>query len=133
MTLNSQKTKLLFGAIYLVLIVFMLVFFLSKYNISDFFSYNFIKLNKDVILKYKSDNFVIFTFLFIFFCIVWILLLGFAMPLLIFSGFVFGKWWGTIIVLTATTVGATLLYLLAGLFFKDLIEKKISLITKQNL
>ena len=54
------------------------------------------------------------------------LLLGFAMPLLIFSGFVFGKWWGILIAIFSTTVGATLLYLLANLFFKDIVEKKFA-------
>ena len=48
------------------------------------------------------------------------------MPLLIFSGFVFGKWWGIIIVLTATTIGATLLYLLVGFFFKETIKNKLA-------
>ena len=64
-------------------------------------------------------SFILFlTVIFFIFSIVWILLLGFAMPLLIFSGFVFGKWWGIAIVLTATTIGATLLYLLVGFFFQ---------------
>ena len=48
------------------------------------------------------------------------------MPLLIFSGFVFGKWWGIIIVLTSTTIGATLLYLLVGFFFREAIEHKLA-------
>jgi len=47
--------------------------------------------------------------------------------LLIFSGFVFGKWWGILIVLTSTTIGAALLYLLAGLFFRDTIQKNFAL------
>ena len=38
----------------------------------------------------------------------------------------FGKWWGISIVLVATTIGATLLYLLAGIFFQDIIEKKLA-------
>jgi uncharacterized membrane protein YdjX (TVP38/TMEM64 family) len=48
------------------------------------------------------------------------------MPLLIFSGFVFGKWWGIAIVLTSTTIGATLLYLLVGFFFKETIKNKLA-------
>jgi uncharacterized membrane protein YdjX (TVP38/TMEM64 family) len=48
------------------------------------------------------------------------------MPLLIFSGFVFGKWWGILIVLTATTIGATFLYLMVGHFFKDMVEEKLA-------
>ena len=54
------------------------------------------------------------------------MLLGFALPLLIFSGFVFGKWFGILIVLTATTIGATFLYMLAGFFFRDMIEEKLA-------
>jgi len=54
------------------------------------------------------------------------LLLGFAMPLLVFSGFVFGKWWGITIVLTSTTIGATLLYLLVGFFFREAIKDKLA-------
>ena len=48
------------------------------------------------------------------------------MPLLIFSGFVFGKWWGILIVLVSTTIGATLLYLLVGLFFRKKVEEKLA-------
>ena len=44
----------------------------------------------------------------------------------IFAGFVFGKWWGILIVLTATTIGATILYILAGYFFRDIIEEKLA-------
>ena len=48
------------------------------------------------------------------------------MPLLIFSGFVFGKWWGIVIVLISTTIGATILYFLAGLFFRNIIQEKFT-------
>ena len=86
----------------------------------------FIKINKDIILKYKSENFLFLTIIFFIFSILWVLLLGFAMPLLIFAGFVFGKWWGIIIVLTATTAGATLLYILVSFFFRESIKEKLA-------
>jgi uncharacterized membrane protein YdjX (TVP38/TMEM64 family) len=89
-------------------------------------SYEFIRINKDVILKYKTENFLFLAIIFFIFCIFWILLLGFAMPLLIFSGFVFGKWWGILIVLTSTTVGAALLYILVGFFFRETIKEKLA-------
>tara|TARA_B100000945_G_scaffold79815_1_gene61593 strand:- start:3448 stop:4095 length:648 start_codon:yes stop_codon:yes gene_type:complete len=95
-------------------------------DIKDLTSYEFIKSNKDIIFKYKNENFLFLTILFFLFCIIWVLLLGFAMPLLIFGGFVFGTMWGTIIVLTSTTIGATLLYKLVGVFFRDLIEEKLA-------
>ena len=126
MNLNSLNLKIIIGAIYLAIISIGLYFLFSNINLNDLMSYEFIRLNKDVILKYKSENFLFLTIIFFIFCIVWVLLLGFAMPLLIFSGFVFGKWWGILIVLTSTTIGAALLYLFVGFFFRETIKEKLA-------
>jgi len=126
MNLNSLNLKIIIGAIYLAIISIGLYFLFSAVDLNDLMSYEFVRLNKDVILKYKSENFLFLTIIFFIFCIVWVLLLGFAMPLLIFSGFVFGKWWGILIVLTSTTLGAALLYLLVGFFFREAIKEKLA-------
>ena len=57
---------------------------------------------------------------------VWVLFLGFVIPILLLSGFVFGKWWGILIGVTSTTVGATLLYILAIYFFQNFIKEKLA-------
>ncbi len=126
MNLNSLNLKIIIGAIYLAIILIGLYFLFSVVDLNDLMSYEFIRLNKDVILKYKSENFLFLGIIFFIFCIVWVLLLGFAMPLLIFSGFVFGKWWGILIVLTSTTIGAALLYILVGFFFRETIKEKLA-------
>ena len=126
MNLNSLKFKLILGITYLAIFSIGLYFLFSAIDIKDLMSYEFIRSNKDIILEYKSENFLFLSIAFFIFCIIWVLLLGFAMPLLIFSGFVFGKWWGILIVLTATTVGATFLYMLVGFFFRDSIKEKLA-------
>jgi len=126
MNLNTLNLKFIIGITYLSIISAGLYFLFSAIDIKDLMSYEFIRLNKDVILKYKNENFLFLTTIFFIFSIVWVLLLGFAMPLLIFSGFVFGKWWGILIVLTATTIGAALLYLLVGFFFREAIKVKLA-------
>ena len=126
MNTNSLSLKLILGITYLVIISIGLYFLLSVVDIKDLMSYEFIRLNKDIILKYKSENFLFLTFVFFVFSIVWVLLMGFAIPLLIFSGFIFGTWWGILIVLTSTTIGAVLLYMLVGFFFRDAIKKKLT-------
>ena len=126
MNVNSLNLKIILGIIYLAIISICLYFLFSIVDIKDLMSYEFIKSNKDVILKYKNDNFLFLTVIFFIFSVVWVLFLGFAMPLLIFSGFVFGKWWGILIVLVSTTIGATLLYILVGFFFREMIEKKLA-------
>ena len=126
MNLNSLNFKAILGITYLAILSIGLYFLFSVIDIKDLMSYEFIKINKDIILKYKTENFLFLGVIFFIFCIIWILLLGFAMPLLIFSGFVFGKWWGILIVLTSTTLGATLLYMLVGFFFREAITEKLA-------
>ena len=126
MNLNTLNLKLILGITYLSIFSIGLYFLFSVVDIKDLMSYEFIRSNKDIILKYKDENFLFLTIIFFIFSIIWVLFLGFAMPLLIFSGFVFGKWWGILIVLTATTIGATFLYLLVGHFFKDMVEEKLA-------
>ena len=126
MNFKLSKLKIVAGITYLIIITIGLFFLFSFVDVRDLMSYDFIKLNKDVILEYKQNNFLLLTILFFLFSIIWVLLLGFAMPLLLFAGFVFGKWWVIIIVLTATTIGATLLYILANLFFKEMIETNLA-------
>ena len=126
MKLNLLNPKLIVGVVYLSIISIGLYYLFSAIDIKDLMSYEFIRQNKDIILKYKNENFLFLTSIFFIFSIVWVLLLGFAMPLLIFSGFVFGKWWGITIVLTSTTIGATLLYLLVGFFFRETIKNKLA-------
>ena len=126
MNTNSLNLKLILGIAYLVIISIGLYFLFSAVDVKDLMSYEFIRSNKDIILKYKNENFLFLTVVFFVFSAIWVLLLGFVMPLLIFSGFVFGKWWGIIIVLTSTTIGATLLYILVNFFFQDTIKDKLA-------
>jgi len=125
MNLNSKKLKIILGITYLGIISTGLYFLFSIIDIKDLTSYEFIKSNKDIILKYKKENFLFLTSIYFIFSIIWVLLLGFAMPLLIFSGFVFGKWWGILIALTSTTIGATLLYVLVSFFFRESIKNNL--------
>ena len=126
MNSKSFNLKLFLGIAYIGIILIGLYYLFSIADIKDLTSYEFIRSNKDIILKYKDENFLFLTIIFFIFSIIWVLFLGFAMPLLIFSGFVFGKWWGILIVLTATTIGATFLYLLVEHFFKDMVEEKLA-------
>ena len=67
MNLNSLNLKLVLGITYLVIISFGLYFLFSAVDIKDLMSYDFIRLNKDAILKYKNENFLFLTIIFLFF------------------------------------------------------------------
>jgi uncharacterized membrane protein YdjX (TVP38/TMEM64 family) len=124
MKLESSNLKIYLGAIYLIVLFIAIYFLFSTFDIKDLTSYEFIKENREIILKYKDNN--IFFLTIVFFIIVVflnLLLCPMLVPTLVI-GFIFGKWLGTLILIFGNTLGGVLLYRLAKTFFSDLIEKK---------
>ena len=124
MKLESSNFKIYLGGVYLVVLFIAIYFLFSTFDLKDLTSYEFIKENREMILKYKDNN--IF-FLTIIFFIITVLLNLLLCPMLIptlIIGFIFGKWLGTLILIFGNTLGGFLLYRLAKTFFSDLIEKK---------
>ena len=121
---KENKIKIFFGLIYLLVIIGFLWVFFSKFTVAEITSYEFIKNNKYFFSELKDKNFFILTISFFLFTIFWVLLLGFGMPILLISGFIFGKFIGTLFATLGLTIGATLLYIFANFFVKDLIQEK---------
>ncbi|MDC3076614.1 VTT domain-containing protein [Candidatus Pelagibacter sp.] len=124
--LNENKLKILLGIIYLSIVSAFLLIFFSYLSFEDFSSFELIKNNRDKLNEIKNSNLLITSFLFLVGVIIWVLLLGFGSPVFLVGGFIFGKWIGTLLVVFGLSIGATLLYITANYFFKDLIEKKFS-------
>ena len=121
---KAKKIKLFLGLLYFLIIISFLLLFFSKFSISDFSSYEFIKSNTEYLHKYKNSNFLLISLSFILFTIFWVLMLGFGSPIFLVGGFLFGKWIGTLLVTFSLTVGATILYIIANYMFKELIVEK---------
>ena len=124
MKLESSNFKIYLGGVYLIVLLIAVYFLFSTFDLKDLTSYEVIKENREMILKYKDNN--IF-FLTIIFFIITIFLNLLLCPMLIPNlviGFIFGKWLGTLILIFGNTLGGFLLYRLAKTFFSDLIEKK---------
>ena len=124
MKVESANLKFILGRLYLIVLFLAIYFLFSNFDLKDLTSYDFIKENRETILKYKDNN--IF-FLSIIFFIITIFLNLLLCPMLIPTlviGFIFGKWLGTLILIFGNTLGGFLLYRLAKTFFSDLIEKK---------
>ena len=119
-----KNVKIYVGLFYLVLLSFFLIFFFSKFELKEVTSYNFIQSNRDYFFKLKESNLIIISFIFLSLTIFWVLLLGFGSPVALLGGFIFGKWLGTFLVAIGLTFGATIFYMIANFFFKNLIREK---------
>ena len=124
MKLESPNFKIYLAGIYLIVLILAIYFLLSNFDIKDFTSYEFIKENRETILKYKDNNILLLVISFFVITIFLNLLLcPMLLPTLVI-GFIFGKWIGTLILIFGNTLGGFLLYRLAKTFFNDFIEKK---------
>ena len=123
---KDKKIKIFLGLIYLLIVILFLGLIFNQFTLSELASYDFIKNNRHYLISAKESNFFLTSFFFLVFTIIWVLLLGFGSPIFLIGGFIFGKWIGTILVVLGLSVGATLLYILANYFFKDLIKEKFA-------
>ena len=123
---KAKNIKITLAIIYVLIISIFLWFFFKYFSIEDFTSFEIIKSNRDSLNELKNKNIFLSALIFLLITIVWVLLLGFAAPILLIGGFIFGKWLGTLIVLFGLTVGSTFLYIIANYILKDFIYEKFS-------
>ena len=120
-----SKLKTGIGLIYLA-IVALVVFLFFYYGANSYLDLDFLKNNKDKILAFRDQNFFLLAVVYFFFSILWVFLLGFGTPLVIIAGFAFGVVWGSVLYIAAFSIGASLLYLFANHYFKDLVYQYLS-------
>ena len=105
MLYNLKKSIFVFYTIISILLfIIFLYLYINNFRVEDYFSV------RDTILLINKENFSII-FLFLFFSIVWSFFQGFIIPLNIISGFIFGSFFGLILITFSTTIGHTLFYL----------------------
>ena len=121
---KTKKIKLFIGLFYIIFVVSFLILFFSKFSFEELASYEFIKNNREYFSNLRENNFLALIIFFLLFTIIWVLAGGFGSPLGIFSGFIFGKWAGVLILIFGMSVGACALYIFANFFLKDLIREK---------
>ena len=121
---KAKKIKLFIGLFYFIFIGVFLFYLFSFFSLEEITSYDFIKNNRDFFFELRQSNLYYLASIFILFTIIWVLAAGFGSPLAIFSGFIFGKWIGTFLLVIGLSIGATLLYTFANYFLKETIKDK---------
>ena len=122
---KTKKIKLFIGLSYLLIICLFLYFFFSKFSLEEITTYDFIKNNSSYFVELKNLNLFLMSIIFLAMTVVWCFpLLGFGSPIALIGGFIFGKWIGTLLVVSGLSIGATFLYMFGNYFLKDLIREK---------
>ena len=119
----SKNLKIFLGISYLLVLITFLFFIFRGIEVSrlDDFSY-YKELQKNLVI-FISSNLIMNLIYFFIFAVIWVALLGFGTPILIFSGILFGQWLGTLISVISISIGALLLYVIGNFFFRDLVKR----------
>ena len=117
-----SKIKIFLGLAYLGIVSLVVIAFFY-FGANTFLSPSYLVENKNYIFELRDQNLFLISSVYFFFSIIWVFLMGFGTPLVIFAGFAFGTILGSILSIFSFTIGATLLYVFANHYFKDLVEK----------
>jgi len=121
---KSKKIKLFIGLFYISAVGLFLYFIFTKFSFQEITSYEFIKNNRDYFYNLRQTNLFLLGVSFILFSILWVFAAGFGSPLALFAGFIFGKWFGLFFTVIGLSIGATLLYIFANYFLKEMIRDR---------
>jgi uncharacterized membrane protein YdjX (TVP38/TMEM64 family) len=121
---KSKKIKLFIGLFYISAVGLFLYFIFTKFSFQEITSYEFIKNNRDYFYDLRQTNLFLLGLSFVLFSILWVFAAGFGSPLALFAGFIFGKWFGLLFTVIGLSIGATLLYIFANYFLKEMIRDR---------
>ena len=121
---KTKKIKLFIGLFYVSAVSLFLYLIFTKFSFQEITSYEFIKNNRDYFYELRQTNLFFLGILFIFFATLWVFAAGFGSPLALLAGFIFGKWFGLLFAVIGMSIGATLLYIFANFFLKEMIRDR---------
>ena len=122
---QEKKIKFLLGLLYLSILISFLFIIFSNFDLEEISTYEFIQKNKDQLNLLKQNKLIFLILIFFVFTIFWVSLLGFASPIALLGGFIFGKWIGSLLVVFSLTTGSLCLYLIGKYFFYKFLNKKL--------
>ena len=91
-----SKIKIFLGFAYLSIVTAVVIAFFY-YGADTFLSPSYLIENKKYIFELRDQNLFLISSVYFFFSIIWVFLMGFGTPLVIFAGFAFGAVLGSIL------------------------------------
>ncbi len=116
--MNKKQLSLLL--LFIVVVACFFIFDLSSYLRLDYF-----QQQRELLLEYKDQNLVFSSALYF---ALYVLVTAFSLPaaaiVTLAGGAIFGFWWGLVLVSFASTIGASLAFLMARTILKDWVQEK---------
>ena len=111
----------------LLVVIALVIVAVKFFNLQDYLTLAYLQENLEHFHLYYQNNWAFTIALFMgFYIVATALSIPGAAVLTIGAGALFGRWTGTLIVSFASTIGATLAFLIARFFLRDFVEKKFA-------
>tara|TARA_R110000824_G_scaffold336_9_gene2224 strand:+ start:21290 stop:23425 length:2136 start_codon:yes stop_codon:yes gene_type:complete len=116
--MNKKQVTLL-----LLFLVVLGIFFV--FDLGNYLQLSFFQERRDLLLDYTQENFLLSTLLYF---LLYILVTAFSLPaaslITLAGGALFGFWWALLLVSFASTIGASLAFLMARTVLRDWVQSK---------
>jgi len=126
MTADSRASGSLIGKIVLLAALAIVVVAFFAFHGERYLSLDAVKANRDALLAFTTAH---YTAALVIAFAVYVIATTFSLPgglvLSLTAGFLFGRWVGTVLVVIAATIGATLLFLAARYLFADAARRRM--------
>ncbi len=117
--------KKLFPKIFLILVILLIALIFNYYNLSDFFTLDYVKQNQQLFQNYYWENRLLTL---VGFFLIYVLTTALSLPgaavLTLVAGALFGLVTATVLVSFASTIGATLAFLMSRFLLRNYVEGK---------
>ncbi|MBT4836269.1 MAG: TVP38/TMEM64 family protein [Methylococcales bacterium] len=122
----NEKKSIVRKIVVLFLIAVSIAFFIA-FDIKQYLTLEFIQSQQTTINEYTQNNFITSA---ITFFIIYVITTAFSLPgavvLTLFGGAIFGLLWGTLIISFASTIGATIAFLISRFILGKTIQHKFA-------
>jgi uncharacterized membrane protein YdjX (TVP38/TMEM64 family) len=122
----NKNLKTYLAVVYFICLSLVFYAFFTFLDFNELKNYSYIREKSLFLIEFKNNHLFVFSFFFFLFTIAWVLMLGFGTPVALVAGFIFGKFYGTVISVLGFAIGSTLLYFLARVYFRQFIIKCLS-------
>ena len=113
--------------IVLLIVIAALIALFFVFDLQQYFTLDYFRAQRQAIIDFQAENYLLVV---VAFFLIYVVAMAFALPaaalLTVSAGALFGFWWGLVVVSFASSIGATLAFVIARYLFRDAVRSRFA-------
>ena len=113
--------------IVLLVVIAALIALFFVFDLQQYFTLDYFRAQRQAIIDFQAENYLLVV---VAFFLIYVVAMAFALPaaalLTVSAGALFGFWWGLVVVSFASSIGATLAFVIARYLFRDAVRSRFA-------